>query len=324
MSNAFFPPFPFLTLFTVDTQLILEYDLTVYCTQYIAEVCMDTSAQGLKNRRKIVVAVAPVAHVDHPLPAGTKNPLTPEEIARDVVSCWKEGASMVHLHVRDRMGAQVSDLTTFSKTIDLIRKESDILIQGSTGGVSSLSLEERCVSVEEPRTQLASLNMGSTNLGEGVYINTLPDIRFWARKMQTQRVVPELEIFSLGMIESVLKLKQEGVLKEPLNFNLCLGFDGALSAKPIHLYHFIASLPEGSHWSLIHEGMRDMSLLLAAVTFGASGVRVGFEDGCYLTPSHPARSNVELARHLVSLLRGIGYEPATVEEAKTLLGVLKP
>lgn len=230
---------------------------------------------------------------------------------------------MVHLHVRDRTGKQVSDLTTFSKTLDLIRKESDILIQGSTGGVSTLSLEERCVSVDEPRTQLASLNMGSTNLGEGVYINTLPDIRFWARRMRERQVVPELEIFSLGMIQSVLKLKEEGVLNDPLNFNLCVGFDGALPAKAVHLFHFITSIPHGSHWSLIHEGMRDMSLLLTAVTLGASGVRVGFEDGCFLTPERPARRNVELVQHLVTLLRGIGYEPATVQEAREVLGVMK-
>ncbi|MCX7786899.1 MAG: 3-keto-5-aminohexanoate cleavage protein [Spirochaetes bacterium] len=274
-------------------------------------------------QRKVIVAVAPVAHVDHPVPNGTRNPVTPEEIAQDVVDCFREGASMVHLHVRDRTGKQVSDLTTFTKTIDLIRKESDILIQGSTGGVSSLTLEERCVSVDEPRTQLASLNMGSTNLGEGVYVNTLPDIRFWARRMKEKQVVPELEIFSLGMIESVLKLKQEGVLCDPLNFNLCVGFEGALPARPIHLFHFLNSLPAGSHWSLIHEGMKDMSLLLMAVTMGASGIRVGFEDGCFLTPSRPAKSNRELVRHLVTLLRGIGYEPATVQEAKEFLGVLK-
>ncbi|MFQ3620895.1 MAG: 3-keto-5-aminohexanoate cleavage protein [Spirochaetales bacterium] len=273
--------------------------------------------------RKVIVAVAPVAHVDHPTPPDTKNPVTPEEIAQDVLACFREGASMVHLHVRDRTGKQVSGLQTFSETLDLIRRESDIILQGSTGGVSTLSLEERCVSVEEPRTQVASLNMGSTNLGEGVYINTLPDIRYWTKKMKEHRVIPELEIFSLGMIESVLKLQAEGLLEEPLNFNLCLGFEGALPAKPIHLYHFIASLPPGSHWSLIHEGMRDMSLLLTAVTLGASGVRVGFEDGCYITPNRPARSNAELVKHLVSLLRGIGYEPASVEEAKTLLGVLK-
>lgn len=273
--------------------------------------------------RKVIVSVAPVAHVDHPIPKGTHSPLTPEEIAQDVIACWKEGASMVHLHVRDRTGKQVSDLTIFSQTIDLIRKESDILIQGSTGGVSSLSLEERCVSVDEPRTQLASLNMGSTNLGEGVYINTLPDIRFWAQRMRKKQVVPELEIFSLGMIESVMKLKQEGVLTDPLNFNLCVGFDGALPAKPIHLFHFVSSLPYDSHWSLIHEGMKDMSLLLTAVALGASGVRVGFEDGCFLTPDRPARSNVELVRHLVTLLRGIGCEPASVEEATELLGVVK-
>jgi 3-keto-5-aminohexanoate cleavage enzyme len=273
--------------------------------------------------KKIMVAVAPVAHVGHPLPAGCKNPLTPQEIARDVIECWREGASMVHLHVRDTTGQQVSSLEIFTQTIDLIRQESDIVIQGSTGGVTTLSLEERCVSVEEPRTQVASLNMGSTNLGEGVYINTVPDIRFWARRMHENRVVPELEVFDLGMISTVLKLREEGILQDPLNFNLCLGFEGALPARGENLYHFASSLPPGSHWSFLHEGMKDMSLLLSAAALGASGVRVGFEDGCYLNPAQPARSNAELVKQLVTLLRSISYEPTTVLETKKLLGVQK-
>lgn len=275
------------------------------------------------KQRKIVIAVAPVAHVGSHIPEGARNPLSPEEIARDVIACAKAGASMVHLHVRDTKGIQVKSLKTFSRTLDLIRAESDIIVQGSTGGVSTLSLEDRCVSVTEPRTQAASLNMGSTNFGEGVYVNTLPDIRFWAGKMAENAVVPELEVFDMGMIGSVRQLAEEGVLKGPLNYNLCLGFEGALEGSAKNIFYFSDALPKGAGWSMIHENMTDMSLLAAAAAFGAGGVRVGFEDSFYYSPGKAASSNAELVERLVALVRLMGFEPATVRETKKALGVKK-
>ena len=104
---------------------------------------MDT----IKNR-KIIVAVAPVGKDIEP---PSINPLTPEEVAREVIDCTHAGASFVHLHVRDEKGNQTEDLAQFSLTLDLIRESSDIIIQGSTGGLSELSLEERVNGVQVHR-----------------------------------------------------------------------------------------------------------------------------------------------------------------------------
>ena len=143
--------------------------------------------------RKVIIAVAPVKHPGSEMPPGCRNPETAEDIAREVIDCARAGAAMVHLHVRDEHGVQTAEMDVFARTLDLIRAESDIIIQGSTGGVSSLSLEERCVSLNDPRVEVASLNMGSCNFGDGVYINTLPDVRFWAKRMQETETVPELD-----------------------------------------------------------------------------------------------------------------------------------
>jgi 3-keto-5-aminohexanoate cleavage enzyme len=272
--------------------------------------------------RKIIVAVAPVAHMEKKIPAGVVNPVDPEVLARESIECWKAGASLVHLHVRDVTGKQVGDLGVFSHTIDLIRAESDIVIQGSTGGLSTLSLEDRSKSVDEPRVQMASLNMGSTNFGEGVYINTWPDIRYWAAKMKRMQVVPELEVFDLSMIESIVALADEGTLDHPLHFNFSLGFHGALSATADNVFRLKQALPHGSSWSLLHEGMTDFSLLAVAVGAGASGIRVGYEDGFFIKPGRPA-SNAELVRHAVELIEAMGHQVATAEEARRMLGILK-
>ncbi|NLE14355.1 MAG: 3-keto-5-aminohexanoate cleavage protein [Spirochaetales bacterium] len=274
------------------------------------------------NPRKIVVAVAPVAHMEKTIPHGVKNPVLPEDIAEQVIACAKAGASMVHLHVRDTKGEQVGNLRTFSHTIDLIRKETPIVIQGSTGGKSALSLELRSVSVDEPRVQMASLNMGSTNFGDGVYINTWNDIRYWAKKMKKNNVVPELEVFDLSMINAIVTLHEEGTLQAPLHFNFSLGFTGALSATADNLFRLKQALPPNSSWSLIHEGMQDFSLLGVAIGCGASGIRVGYEDGFSIKAGEYS-TNVELVEHAVSLVRAMGCEVATPQEARTMLGIMR-
>jgi 3-keto-5-aminohexanoate cleavage enzyme len=272
---------------------------------------------------KITITVAPVAHVGTVMPAGTKNPVTPEDVAAEVLGCAAAGASMVHLHVRDPAGEQTFDLSTYARTLDLIRSESDIVIQGSTGGKSDLSLEQRCVAINEPRTQVASLNMGSVNFGEGVYINTLPDIRYWIGEMARARVVPEMAVFDVSMLSTITRLVDEGLLTGPLNFNFALGFQGALPVDPRHLYYLSSLLPPNSRWGFVHEGMRDYRMLATALGLGARTVRVGYEDGRHLAPDRVAPNNVELVKRLTDLVTLLGYEVATPAEARAEFGVMR-
>lgn len=192
--------------------------------------------------QKIIVAVAPVGREVAP---PSINPLTPEDVAQEVIDCTRAGASMVHLHVRNSQGEQTEDITDFSKTLDIIRGSSDIIIQGSTGGLTALTLEERCVSVTDPRVEVASLNMGSVNFGEDVYINRVPDIRYWAGRMAENRVVPELEIFEAGMIPEAQMLIDEGTLKLPFYYNFALGAHWAAPADPRSLFYLTSLLPAG-------------------------------------------------------------------------------
>jgi len=270
------------------------------------------------TKKRIIVGVAPVGvNIEPP----SVNPLSPEDVAREVVNCSKAGASMVHLHVRDSAGNQTEDLGVFSKTLELIRKDSDIIIQGSTGGLSTLSLEERCVSLNDPRVEVASLNMGSANFGEQVYINTLPDIRYWARRMAEKSIVPELEVFEGGMMENAPALVKEEILLKPFYYNFCLGFPGALPARPASLFFLSSALPPGTPWGLVHHHMEDFSLLGLAVGMGASLIRVGFEDSVSFAPGEAAASNLALVQKVVAFVRSMGCEIATPSEARGILGV---
>lgn len=273
--------------------------------------------------RKIVVTVAPVCHVGKPVPVGSRNPLTPAEIAEDVESCAKAGASMVHLHVRDLSGEQTFNLDTFSATLGLIAAKTDLVVQGSTGGMSSLSLEERCVCLDVSEVEVASLNMGSVNFGESVYINTLPDIRFWAARMKEKNVIPEMEIFDLSMVETCSRLANEGVLSRPMHYNFCLGSGTAsnLSATAKNLACMVSLMEPGTHWGMNHDQMPDLSMLACALSMGASVVRVGFEDSFYYAPGKTAATNAVLVKNLVALIRSMGFEPATPQEARVIFGL---
>ena len=275
--------------------------------------------------RKIVVTVAPVCHVGKEIPAGCFNPLSPEEIADETAACAKAGASQVHLHTRDLTGEQTFDLTVFSKTLDLIREKSDIIIQGSTGGLSTLTLEERSVCLNEPRVEVSSLNMGSVNFGESVYINTLPEIRYWAGRMKEKKVVPEMEIFDLSMVETCSKLADEGVLERPMHYNFCLGTGTAsnLSDTPRNLGYMVSLMETGSHWGLNNDQMQSLSMLSCAISMGASVVRVGFEDSFYYAPGQLAPTNTVLVEKVVELIRAMGHEPATPAEARRIFGIDK-
>lgn len=273
--------------------------------------------------RKIIVTVAPVCHVGKEIPAGAKNPLTPEEITEDVLNCYKAGACQVHLHTRDLKGNPTFDLDVFSKTIGMIRKESDMIIQGSTGGLSTLTLEEKCVSLNVPEVEVASLNMGSVNFGETVYINTNPEIRYYAGRQKETDVVPEMELFDLSHVECCSRMADEGIIRRPLHYNYCVGPGASsnLAATGRNLALLQTLAEPGSSWGVNHDSMKDFSVLACAIGMGANGVRVGFEDSFYYAPGKVARNNAELVERLVSLIRMMGCEPATPEEARQMLRI---
>ena len=273
--------------------------------------------------RKIIVTVAPVCHVGKPIPEGCKNPLTPEEITEDVLNCYRAGACQVHLHTRDLKGNPTFELDVFSQTIHAISEHSDMIIQGSTGGLSDLSLADRCVSLNVPEVEIASLNMGSVNFGETVYINTMPDLRYWAKRQQEANVVPEMELFDLSHVECCTRLADEGVIRRPLHYNFCVGPGGSsnLSATGRNLALLCALTEPGTSWGINHDSMKDFSILACAIGMGANAVRVGFEDSFYYAEGKCASTNAELVERLVTMIRAMGCEPATPAEAREMLEI---
>ena len=269
--------------------------------------------------KPIILAVAPVAH---DLPKGCDCPVTAKGIAGDVIACAKAGASMVHLHVRDHEGYLSEDLSVYDETLKLIRAESDIVIQGSTGGASTLTREQRCVAVRHPDTEVASLNIGSTNFDDDVYINTILDIRYWANRMLEENVVPEMEVFDLSMIGTARRLVQEGYVKKPI-MSLAVGFENSLEAKAHHIdlmFTEMRTVPDAVIGFVQHK-MTDFNLFRYALLNGADVVRVGFEDGHTRKDSSLATTNAQLVEDAVSVIHEMGFEIATPDEVRERFGI---
>ena len=224
--------------------------------------------------------------------------------------------------MRTETGEITHETRIYSQTLERIRAGSDILIQGSTGGFEKkLDIDQRCSAVDDPRTDVASLNMGSVNLGDEIaFVNTGAEVRYWARKFAGRRIVPEMEVFDSGHLNLVHGLIQEGVLKPPFSVNFALGYFGGARASIESILHLRALLPEGAFFGISHNGMPDFALLAASIAAGAQKIRIGFEDSIFYAPGHKARTNLVLVEKVVEMIRAIGGEPMGIAEARAMYG----
>ena len=262
---------------------------------------------------KIMVSVAPVD--------ASSGRAVPEEIAEDVLRCAALGAAMVHLHVREIDGTLTKDTRLLEKTIDLIRKESDIIIEASTGGVSSLSIEERCAPLYSAKVEACSLNVGSVNLGKAVYLNPIDDVRYCVSEIKRTGKKPEVEVFEIGMIHTMKELQKEFALPSPLLFAIVLGHEGAAPATTEALLAMRSLIPQDAIWGITHAHREDNRIIHAALSLGARAVRVGFEDSYYIKKGKTAKKNHEIIANLVREMDSLGYEPMTASEARSFLGM---
>lgn len=266
---------------------------------------------------KVAITVAPLAQTYYD---DVESFPTPERLAQEICECYRAGASVVHLHVIDERGNATVDKSNFQETVRIIRAECDIIIQGSTGGVSDLTRDERSVSVEVPEVEMGSLNMGSCNVGEQAYINTPGDIEFWAQKMRKNNVLPEMTFFEPGMMTMMDRLFEKGLIKRPPVVNLALGFPGTLPAMPDNILFMARQLPPDAVWVLTPHHAEDFALHALSITLGGN-VRVGFEDSMYLEPGRKASNNVELVARARELIEQLGRKIASPAETRQMYGI---
>ncbi len=257
---------------------------------------------------KVLISVAPVSASD--------THIDPKKIAEDVIACEKAGAGMVHLHVRDAQGKLTPNLEVFRETIERIREKSNIVIEASTGGVSNLTIQERCAPLYYDKVECASLNVGSVNLGAAVYQNPIDEVRFCVQEIVKNKKTAEVEVFELGMIHTTVQLYQEFAIPDPLLFSIVLGHEGAAPATIEALIAMRSFIPGNMLWGITHAHRVNNDIICAAVGMGAKTIRVGFEDSNYIDAGNQSETNAPIVAHFTKILESMGKSPMAPDEAR--------
>lgn len=248
-------------------------------------------------------------------------PLQPEEIADEVYECWKAGASVAHIHVRDDEGKASMSFEKFEKTVKLIRERCDIVLNLTTSGGLGLTDEIRMKPFVELKPEMASYDCGSMNwLHTSVFENSPAFLEKLGVTMEENNVKPEIEVFDAGMVYNAIYYMKKGILKAPLHFQFVLGAAGGMAATVENLVFLKNLIPEGSTWGALGIGKGHLPILYATLALGGH-VRVGMEDNIYYGPGRLAKSNVEFVERTKRIVKEIGKEIATPDETRQILGL---
>ncbi|WP_353893159.1 3-keto-5-aminohexanoate cleavage protein [Proteinivorax hydrogeniformans] len=244
-------------------------------------------------------------------------PLTPQEIAEDAYNCVQKGASIIHLHVRDKDGNPTQSVDVFKETIEEIQKKCNPIIQISTGGAVGTPLEERAAPLKL-KPEMATLSTGTVNFGKEVFYNPYDYLQSFANDMQKYNVKPEIEVFELGMINNALVMAKKGLIKEPLHFDFVLGVPGAMPAGADELMYLSKKIPDNATWTVAGIGRHELPMANLAILLGGH-VRVGFEDNIFFKKGELAASNSQLVERVAKLANILDRPVASIDQAREIL-----
>ena len=279
--------------------------------------------------RKVIVTVALTGGL-HSKSANPNLPEQPQEIAKQAHDAFNEGAAVAHIHARDPEGKPSADSDVYRRIHDLIRDRCDIILQDTTGGGPNLSVQERVRAVLDAEPEMASLNMGTLvrtrakgDYRNTIFRNTTDDIEAFAKAFQERNIKPEMEVYSHAMFRDVENLIEKGLVKPPYAVNLVLGMahQGAEPAAPKTLISLIDFLPPQSVFNVCAVGKDQLPMTALSALLGGN-IRVGMEDNIYYRKGELAKSNAQLVARSVRILRELGMEPASPNEARSMLGLV--
>lgn len=270
-----------------------------------------------------------------------KVPVTPEQIANDCIEAAKAGASIAHIHVRDPETGGVShSLDHFRAVMERVREaDTDIVMNITAGGggdwipdsqdptrggpgTDIQTPAQRHEPVGELLPELCTLDCGSLNFGDMIYVNSADWLREHARLVQAAGVKPELECFDLGHVWFARQLQAEGLIDGDPLYQLCLGIPWGAEADTETMLAMRNKLPTNANWAAFGIGRHQMPMAAQAVLLGGHA-RVGLEDNLYLEKGVLA-SNAQLVEKAGRMINHLGANVMTPAETRKFLKLRDP
>ncbi len=248
-------------------------------------------------------------------------PITAREIADEAARCREAGVAIIHLHVRNEDGSPTQSTERYAEAIAAIRAKTDCIVQTSTGGAVGMSIDERAQPLA-CRPEMASLNCGTLNFGDGVFVNTRPEIRDLAARIRKAGSVPELECYEVGHVEEAFALLHEEAISAPMHFQFVLGVPGGIGAREANVEYMRSLVPSGATWGVAAVGRFQQPMTELAMKLGGHA-RVGLEDNIYLSKGVLAEGSAPLVARAATYARSIGRTPVEPDRARTVLGIRK-
>jgi uncharacterized protein (DUF849 family) len=289
-------------------------------------------------QRKVMISCAVTGSADTP-GRNPAVPVTPAQIAQSALDAAKAGAAIVHIHVRNPETTRPSmNPAHYREVVERIRASgSDVLINLTTGpgarfapgaddplkpepGTTMKSAAERVQHILELKPEICSLDMGSMNMGPYVFVNTPGYLETMAVAIRDVGVLPELEVFEAGHLLLAKRMIENGHIKTPGMFQICLGVAWAQPATPEAMSYMRGLLPAASPWFAFGVSLYQFPMVAQAVLLGGH-VRVGLEDNLYLEKGKLAPNNAALVEKAAKIIEILGDIVATPTDARQILGL---
>ena len=268
-------------------------------------------------------------------------PITPQQIADSCLGAADAGAAVVHIHVRDPLTGKPSmELDHYAEVMHLIKaRNKELVINLTTGPGGRFVPSEDDPKVYAPGTTLchplkrvehivklkpdiSTLDLNTMNSGPDVVINTPNNVRKMAKVIRDAGVLPEIEIFDTGDLNLAKDLMKEGVLEGPGLFTFVMGVKYGLNTDPATLLYLRDQLPRGANWAAFGIAKSEFPIVAQAWLYGGN-VRVGMEDNIYLEKGVLCETNAQLVERAHRIVKDLGGELASSNEARQLLGLSK-
>lgn len=276
-------------------------------------------------------------------------PVTPAEIAEAAIGAAEAGAAVIHLHARDPQDGRPDQTPeAFEPFLRVIKQRSDCVVNITTGGAPTMSIEERVRPAATWKPEVASLNMGTMNFGlfpmlarfEGklrhewerdylanrdiVFRNTFGDIEHILTTLGANGTRFEFECYDSAHLYNLKHFFDAGLVKGPLFIQTVFGLMGGIGAHPEDVMHMKRTADrlfgDNYRWSVLGAGKNQMAVAAMAAAMGGH-VRVGLEDSLWNGPGRLARTNAEQVTRARQIIEGLGLEIATPDEAREILAL---